>query len=318
VAQADLFMADASPFDVPGGPPVDSDFDEIPDAGDNCVGLFNPAQEDGDGDGIGDLCDPSNDDVDGDGIPNAHDPFPSDAQRPGVVMTNAVYAHTSSELYYLGVKRLEVFRVAAFAFDNGFPEQITDIAIDRWGVLWGISFDNIFVIRPDTAQAWRIASLPQSFNGLTLIPRGLIGAVDDVLVGVSNEGGWWRLDLSFTGGLAQLRTTLLGNYGGGWRSSGDAFSIEGVGTFASVNNGAAAGDSLVEVDPRTGIVTRVVSPLGTYGQVWGLAGWANRAFAFDAGGDIAALDLTTGQIVDRKATGKSWWGAGVKTVLDAE
>jgi hypothetical protein len=37
---------------------IDSDFDGVPDDGDNCPDDPNPNQEDEDGDGIGDVCDP--------------------------------------------------------------------------------------------------------------------------------------------------------------------------------------------------------------------------------------------------------------------
>jgi hypothetical protein len=76
---------------------ADRDGDGIPDAKDNCPGVFNPIrpmddgeQPDADGDGIGDACDkcpfesgetctkPSADDMDGDGVPNALDNCPED------------------------------------------------------------------------------------------------------------------------------------------------------------------------------------------------------------------------------------------------
>ncbi len=55
---------------------VDNDRDGIEDRNDNCVGLANPAQDDGDGDGTGDLCDKQLSnlaDEDHDGILNADD-----------------------------------------------------------------------------------------------------------------------------------------------------------------------------------------------------------------------------------------------------
>lgn len=297
----------------------DDDFDDVPDDVDNCVGIYNPNQADADRDGIGDLCDPNNDDRDGDRIPDTNDPFPDDANRPGLVNANTVYAHTSSDLFYLGIKQLEVFHVGRFRFPSGTIDgRMTDIAVDRYGVMWGIGFSDVFIINPITGECWRMAALPQEFNGLTLIPRGVLGTESDVLVGVSNAGGWWRLDLVQGAGGPQVTTSLLGQYGGTWTSSGDAFSIEGVGTFASVKRGTFSTDDLVEVDPKTGLVTRVVGPLGSYGSVWGLAGWANRVYGFDESGDIFEIELSTGTLIAKKSTNHAWWGAGVKTVLDAE
>ena len=52
----------------------DADADGIPDELDNCLGLANPGQADGDGDGQGDACDP---DDDGDGVSDGQDNCPS-------------------------------------------------------------------------------------------------------------------------------------------------------------------------------------------------------------------------------------------------
>ena len=62
--------------------------DGWPDAEDNCPAVFNPAQDDGNGDGVGDACE----DYDGDRSANACDNCPSlsnssqrdrDRRRPG-------------------------------------------------------------------------------------------------------------------------------------------------------------------------------------------------------------------------------------------
>lgn len=296
----------------------DVDVDTVPDERDNCVGLFNPDQADDDGDGIGNVCDAEDDDRDHDDVPNLADPFPDDPQRPGIVDSATVYAHTSNQLYKFGVKtQLHVELVGTFAFPSGTSDgRMTDIAIDRYGVMWGIGFEEIFVIEPTTAQVWRIATLPQDFNGLTLVPKSVLGTEHDQLVGVDLQGGWWRLELVHTGTSTQVTTAFVGNYGGSWQSSGDAFSIDGVGTFASVDRGEGTPDQLAKVDPETGLVTQVITALSGYTEVWGLAGWSEKVYAFDASGEVLVVTLATGAVEERVSTGKAWWGAGVRTVID--
>lgn len=51
----------------------DQDFDGIPDASDNCLSVYNPGQDDRNGNGAGDACDP---DADGDGVLNEADNCP--------------------------------------------------------------------------------------------------------------------------------------------------------------------------------------------------------------------------------------------------
>lgn len=309
------------------GPVIDDDdFDGIPDDSDNCLGLFNPPQTDADGDGHGDPCDVDGpvtpaDDADGDTIPDAADPFPADPNRPGVVKPFTVYAHTSDELYYVSIKQFEIIRVGDFAFPAGTTDpRMTDIAIDRYGVLYGIGFDAVYVINPMNAECWRLGSLPQEFNGLTLVPREVLGTTSDMLVGVSNIGGWWQVVLVPATPTAAARVTLtyVGAFGHGYTSSGDAFSIEGVGTFASVDTDTDDTDYLAPLDPVTGEVTGAVAALGGFEQVWGLAGWRGRVYAFDASGKVVVLDLQTGQVLNQVTTSHAWWGAGVRTVLDEE
>ncbi len=302
---------------TPGISADDSDQDGIPDAIDNCAGIFNPLQEDADFDGIGDPCDPEGGDSDNDKVPDDADLWPDDPDRPGTVRPNTIYAHTSSTLFHLGVKQLEVYEVGDFVWPGntvGAPEEMTDIAIDRYGVLYGISFDNFYTCHPDTAVCTLLAPLPgnSQFNGLTLIPKGAIHPDRDTLIGVGNDGSWWQLELDGT----QLLATYRGEYGSSWESSGDAFSISGEGTFAAIDQGQNSQDTLAEINPKTGEIIRNIATLQGFPDVFGLAGWANQAFAFDDSGSILVIDIALGAITATKPTPHQWWGAGVRTFLD--
>lgn len=298
------------PPDVPGAP-ADRDQDGEPDATDNCPDVPNPTQADQDGDDEGDRCD---DDRDGDFVPNDDDRWPDDPTLPGVIVADSVYAHTSDKLYRLDVKTFQVSLVGTFRWpSDGLSHQMTDLAIDRWGVLYGMSFDGLYLIVPDTGACHSLGALPSghSFNGMTFVPGGVFGVAHDVLVAVSQNGDWFHIDV----GTTPTTASLLGNYDG-YGSSGDAFSVQDVGTFASATPDAGGNDVIVELDPRTGRVLREVVPLPGYYSVWGLAGWNQLAFAFDETGAILVVDVSAGTLLQEiRDYDHAWWGAGTKTVV---
>ncbi|MFT7579415.1 MAG: hypothetical protein ACI9MR_001079, partial [Myxococcota bacterium] len=247
-------------------PTEDMDLDNIPDSWDNCVGIYNPGQEDIDQDGIGDPCDETGGDADNDRVPDIADLWPDDPNWPGVANTNTVYANTSKALWRLEVKTQEMHRIDLFGWpSNADSEEMTDIAIDRYGVMYAISFDDLFICHPQTAECRRIASLPTRFNGLTLVPKSVLQTETDALVGISTDGGWWRMNV--VNGAVQ--TTYLGEYGGTYTSSGDAFSIEGVGTFAAVSKGAFGSNKLVSINPATGAVLQEIADFAGHYSVFG-------------------------------------------------
>ncbi|MEZ4268535.1 MAG: hypothetical protein R3F39_19390 [Myxococcota bacterium] len=264
-------------------------------------------------DALAETTPPETGDRDNDGVPDAADPFPDDGTRPGIALDLTVYAHTEDTLFTMNVKTYFVDPVGAFDFPPGFEtsEQMTDIAIDRWGVLWGVSFDRLWVCHPQTAECWRMGELPDSFNGLTWVPGAAISAGSDMLIGVANDGGWFRLSVS--GGL--VSATKLGSYGPNFTSSGDAFSIEGIGTFASVNETLKTDDRIVRIDPKTGGTLALVGTTPGLFELWGLAGWTERIFGFDASGAIVVIGLLDGKVTPVAKTEHEWWGAGVRSRL---
>lgn len=290
------------PADTDPPTPVDSDGDGLFDPDDNCRDVPNADQADLDADGEGDACDV---DVDGDQIPDAHDLFPLDPVRPGRTADASAYAHTDTDLYRFDVQTFAIELVGTLAVDD--PDAVfTDVAIDRYGVLYAITFDDLYVCSPQTAECWLQGALPASSNGLTFLPQGTLLADRDALVGIAEDGTWSLLTV--TGGVVQA--TSAGAYGGGWSSSGDVFSVLGTGTFASVDQDGD--DVIVEVDPTTGAITRQIVSV-PYTGIWGIAGWDDVIFAFDGEGDVLTIDPATGAWSVVTTFPVSWYGAGVRT-----
>ncbi|MBM4370473.1 MAG: hypothetical protein FJ098_02415 [Deltaproteobacteria bacterium] len=254
-------------------------------------------------------------DGDGDGVPDVADPKPADPDFPGTAEPDAVYAHTKDALYVMNVKTYQLDKVGDFQWvADGGNHLVTDIGIDRYGVLYAVTFEDIYVCSPVDAGCLWVGEQPEgiSYNGLTLVPKGSLDPYEDTLVAISEDGGWFRLYLEG----AQVTAFQLGAYGAPYTSAGDAYSIDGVGTFAAVHKSGAAEDRLVRVNPSNGHVMAEVGPITGYSGIFGLAGWAAKAFAFDKGGDVILVDTATGAVELLHATGLSWWGAGVRTVLE--
>jgi hypothetical protein len=285
----------------------DDDDDGVPDDGDVCPLVPDPQQDDQDGDGEGDLCD---DDLDGDFIPNDDDVFPDDPDKPGKAQAAKMYAHSATTLSTIDVVTYDVVTVGDFVWPMGLADSMTDIAIDRHGQLFGISFTQMYVCDPMTAECWNLGTIPGEYNGLTFLPAGTLLPDKDALIAITVDGNWYHLTIQD----AMVMVKAIGKYGGTYSSAGDAFSIENVGTFAAVYKAGVPTTVIVTVDPLTGTVLSdlAVLPLST---VWGLAGWQGAILAFDYTGDVAKVDPVTKEITLLGNKGSEWWGAGVSTVL---
>ena len=243
-----------------------------------------------------------------DGAAGADAPDHGGADGPGDVGVTYVYAHTSSELYRVDPDTLAITRVGAFQFSTG-SDQITDIAIDKSGLLIGVSFTAVYRIDPGTAAATRLgAQLGGTFNGLSFVPASVIGETgDDVLIGSRNaDGVIFRIDPQ-TGGATQI-----GNMGGGFSSSGDLVSVAGLGTFLTADNGTGP-DRLVRLAPQTFAATQLGTDIG-FAEIWGVAYWRDRLFGFTNGGEFITINPTTGAGTLVQAGGPAWWGAAVTTL----
>ena len=227
-----------------------------------------------------------------------------------VLPVGKLYAHTSTELYQLDLATKAIVKKGEFKFNKN-KDKITDIALDKFGKLYAIGFDHVFTCDTQNAKCIWLAKLPDSFNGMTFVPEGVVTPGKDALIGISSQGEWTHIRLD--GGAVTLKK--LGQYGGGWLSSGDAFSVVGVGTFATLK-GKGDTDSLAEIDPATGKIVKIIGETGAKG-LFGLAWWAGKFYAFSKTGQVYTLNLKTGKATEettlKAPSGVSWWGAGVST-----
>ncbi len=220
----------------------------------------------------------------------------------------SVYAHTASALFRVDPETLSISKVGNFAWSNG-SDEMTDLAIDQTGDMIGISFDSVYRVNPQTAQATRLNNrLTGNFNGLTFVPAALLNSTGvDILVASRNsDGNIFRVDAN-TG-----TTSVIGRMGGSVTSSGDIVAVAGVGVFLTANAGGSF-DVLQKLTPPALVATAVGSSTG-YAELWGLGFWKNKIFGFANNGDFVLIDRTTGQGQLVMNVGQPWFGAAVSTV----
>lgn len=228
----------------------------------------------------------------------------------------AVYAHTASTLYRLDPEKLDIVEIGAFQTTGGSsPGDVTDIALDKDGVMYAITFDALYRVayKPGPPKCTKLASLGQMFNGLTMIPAGMIDADREVLVGVANDGSWFRVDVK--SGATSATLTRLGAYTGGHASSGDAVGIIGDAVYATTKVGLGGPDHVVRVNPKTGAVLADIGAVGV-SNLYGVGYWGGVMYGFADDGALYKIDLKTASAtavpLAKKPAG-GWWGAGVTT-----
>ena len=226
------------------------------------------------------------------------------------VADGTLYAHTSSQLYKLDIASKTFALVGSFTF-NKSSGSVTDIALNRTQNLYAVTFNDLFTCTTFNAACTWLMKLPTSFNGMTFVPMGTVYKDKEALIGIANNGGWHQID--FQAAVPTIKQ--LGSYGAGYTSSGDAFSVLGIGTFATVNKTGVSGDVLVEVEPTTG---KVIKDLGAIGgsALYGFAWWDGVFYGFASSGQVWDVDVATGkgkQLSGFNIPKVSWWGAGVST-----
>ena len=230
--------------------------------------------------------------------------FATDSGGTPAVPSGLVYGQSATTLYRIDTASHEVKEVGFF---NGCG-HVDDIALNENSDLYATNGAELFIVENNTGRCTKVASgtFP---NSLSFVPAGVLDPAE-TLVGFTG-GTYIKIDIA-TGA-----TTNVGELGGGFQSSGDVVSVRDGKTYLTVK-GPSCADCLVEIDPKTGAMTKNWGPLGVT-DAFGLAYWGGELYAFTDAGDVILVTFkddtlaTTKLVVPNAPPDLSFRGAGSAT-----
>jgi hypothetical protein len=242
-----------------------------------------------------------NPDSGGFNIPEAGDTStgPVDSSLPEVAV---VYAHSPSDLYKLDPTTKAITHIGPFSGCS----SVIDLALDANSNAFVTTFGGVYTLNLKTA-ACTLISTGSYPNSLSFVPKGTLDATQEALVGYLGAT-YVRIDTK-TGAV-----TNVGALTGGYSSSGDIVSVNGGGTFLTVN-GNGCGDCLLQVNPKTGDMIKSYGTVN-HSAVYGIAYWGGALYGFDNAGEIFEITAKGSSITTTPVTvppGLQWWGAGSTT-----
>ena len=197
---------------------------------------------------------------------------------PPPVARETIYVNSSDTLFAFDPVSLTLAQLGRFTFDDGGAASVTDIAIDRDGLLYALSAGMLYVCDPVSVVCTPRG--PSSANSAGFAEFGALDPDDDVLVLVEGsevvhvrvrDGG---TDITSVGTLA------------GYSSSGDVMPLGGTTMLLSSPN--AGEDVLIAFDAAT---AQVLGPLTNLPALsYGLAGFGGEVWVFTDLGEILRVD----------------------------
>ena len=227
--------------------------------------------------------------------------------------TATIYANSSATLYRFDATTSTLTAIGPFVTESGTAiADMLDIAVNAEGAMYAISFGRLYRVYLDGTKVSciELATLATDFAGLTFVPAGSLDPTSEVLVAVTADGAWTRIDL--VSGDPAAKLTVLGPYGG-WSSGGDSVAAAG-NVYASANKEGAT-DHLVLINPKTGGVSKDLGDTGQK-QLRGLGYWGGFVYGFSLSGDVYKIDPLTAAATLVAGTTKpagGWAGGAVTT-----
>ncbi len=246
-----------------------------------------------------------------------------DAKKP--VGPSEVFGHSGKTLYRLDPDTKSVQVIGNFSGCNEGSEQVIDIALDEASTMYGTTYTGLFRIDKTNARCTRVTSASgQDFpNSLSFVPKGSLDPASEALVGYVDDA-YVRVDTT-TG-----KITTIGRLGNAQlRSSGDIVSVIGGPTYLTVKSTTPSGkcsasDCLVEIDPKTGAITKDWGALNARQDVFGVAFWAGSIYGFTKAGTLFQVQISGGSLtlneitIPARPTDLSFFGAGSTTSAPTE
>jgi hypothetical protein len=205
-----------------------------------------------------------------------------------------VYIDTGDSLYSYDPTSNTATLIAQF---SGTSAQMTDIAIDSAGHLYGISQDgNVWSVDPVTAHSSMLFSVSDAAPvGLTCLSDGTLVVGGAALTIVDPRSG------------SVVRTLVPA---GSYQTSGDVIALPDGMLYWSVTGGSA--DRIVRVDPNTGAMTAF--PNLPTNNVYGLGYVSGQFLGFSGDGVAIQIDSTSGSQTLAQPLSGSWNGATTNPV----
>ncbi len=223
----------------------------------------------------------------------------SGAERPPPpppVERESIYVNSSDTLFAFDPVTLTLAQLGRFTFDDGGAASVTDIAIDRDGLLYALSAGMLYVCDPVSVVCTPRG--PSSANSAGFAEFGALDANDDVLVLVE---GSEVVQVRVTDGGTDI--TVAGTLEG-YSSSGDVMPLGG--SVMLLSSPSGSGDVLVAFDAAT---AEVLGPIASVPALsYGLAGFGGEVWVFTDRGEILRID-DSGFAVPMSRVELRLWGA---------
>ena len=243
--------------------------------------------------------DTADDDDTGDDDDTATDD--DDATPDDWTATEIMYAHTASELFSVDPEPpYTVTPVSTFFRSDGEPApNITDLAVNLQGAMYGVSTNGLWRIAPVTGELEFVTETDDEFFvALTFLSSG-------TLLGGSN------------GDLLQIVVSppaleVISAFPDGWEWDGDMVGLPDGLLYCAVKGVDDDEASLMIYDADDDSVVSV-EPTG-HTRLFGVGFGMGTLFGFTDGGDILSIDVDTGEATIVASPGHAFWGAATNPV----